>query len=464
MIEWTESLEAAHRNLSGASLKFLDFVKQDSRVRDRSRFDSLFRLNRGEVRMQPWPTFINRRTAEKWAGASLRVFGLIKGIPQRVFDCDPVRIGDYYNISPEVANACLAGINENYLNSIVARGDFMISPAGLKCLEYNVSVSLGGWDIDFYRQLYLSVPIIAEFINSFNVKVVNSSLLTKFLEHIVRTAVKALSGSERRLTIAFVFKKYSKSSDPKTKGYLDKILRMILNSQFDGLSGEVIFCDLSRLQVRDGYVLYEGNKKIQAIIQLYGKEVSTNILKVFEAGRVYLFNGPITSLLGNKLNLAVLSENEDSGIYTPEEREIIRNYIPWTRRIVRGETTKGERKIMLLDFILNNKDRLVIKPPTGLGGENVHIGLHVHPREWKAAVSRALECKNWLIQEYFDSAPFLYQNGADGVVEHNAVWGFFTFGSRFAGAWVRVLPKKSTRGVINRHQGAEEGAVFEVME
>jgi hypothetical protein len=43
-------------------------------------------------------------------------------------------------------------------------------------------------------------------------------------------------------------------------------------------------------------------------------------------------------------------------------------------------------------------------------------------------------------------------------------WGFFMFGPHYAGVWVRVLPRKKSKGVINCHQGASVSVVFNVDE
>jgi hypothetical protein len=92
------------------------------------------------------------------------------------------------------------------------------------------------------------------------------------------------------------------------------------------------------------------------------------------------------------------------------------------------------------------------------------MGRHVSGERWNKLVQRALKNKNWVIQEYVESLPYLYQAGETGCVEHRVVWGFFVFGSRYAGATVRLLPWKDDKGVINVHQGAEKSIVIEVEE
>jgi hypothetical protein len=168
--------------------------------------------------------------------------------------------------------------------------------------------------------------------------------------------------------------------------------------------------------------------------------------------------------MSNKLNIALMSENQDSDIFTLEERETIKKYIPWTRKVKYGQTTYNNQKIKLEDFILSNREQLVLKPGAGLGGVDVHLGYNTPENQWQQVVERAFRERDWVVQERIDSYPFLYQYGKGGYAEHNVNWGAFLFGTRYGGSWLRILPKADPEGVINVTQGAEVGVLFEVDE
>jgi uncharacterized circularly permuted ATP-grasp superfamily protein len=198
---------------------------------------------------------------------------------------------------------------------------------------------------------------------------------------------------------------------------------------------------------------------------MYHGVVPHGILKVFKSGNISIFNGPISNLLSNKLTLAVLSDYEAVDTYTDEEKKIIDTYVPWTRKISPGGTTYGKEKIDdLEDFIFSNREKLVIKPGAGLGGEGVCIGRKSSEEKWEKVLKTAVREKKWLVQELVESSPGLYQCGENGYDLHDTVWGFFIFGSRYSGAWARVMPQKSNKGVINCHQGATVSIIFEVEE
>jgi glutathione synthase/RimK-type ligase-like ATP-grasp enzyme len=193
--------------------------------------------------------------------------------------------------------------------------------------------------------------------------------------------------------------------------------------------------------------------------------VSPPVLEVFKAGNVRLITGPITDLLSNKLNLALLSNyQENKNAFSEEEKKVIDKYVPWSRKMIPGSTTYGARTIKLPDFLLANKDKFILKPANGYGGKDVLIGKRIPGGKWEELIKTAMSRKDWLVQEFVDSSPGLYQAGENGCERHDMVWGFFVLGSTYAGAWVRVLPQKNNKGIINCHQGASVSLTFEVEE
>lgn len=466
-MELTKEVIEAQGNLSKVNIDFLRYVEKNPSCYKRSSFQ-LLELNNWLFTLQPWPTFISRKTKEIFKEAGIKLFKLIRNIPRRVFNNDPHKISEYFNIPLSTAKLQLEGENDEHIEHLLARGDFIISPTGLKCLEYNVSANLGGVKVPIWEKLCLNTPIIAKFIEENNIKIHNENLISLILEHSISLPLKKLSNDEgeKEMNIAVV-----KEMAPDTDGgrnrekiYLNELYKEILHS-INGnrnLKGEVVLCDFPDLTVDDGYVLYKG-KNIQVIIEMYHGIVPPKILESFKSGKVYLVNGPISTLLSDKLTLAVLSDYRNSGGFTDEEKEIIDTYIPWTRKISPASTTYGNETIDdLVDFIGSNKDKLVIKPSRGLGGQGICVGLKSSREEWEIALRKAIKENNWLVQEYISSVPGLYQSGEQGYDYQDMVWGLFIIGSHYVGAWNRVMPKKSNKGVINCHQGATVSIIFEV--
>ena len=266
-------------------------------------------------------------------------------------------------------------------------------------------------------------------------------------------------GQNDEINVAVVLPKF----DTTDKGIVEvisnlkKLYREILKQKAEYLKGEIILTDFSQLDLMSDQVIYNmhgENKKIHVIVEKCNGMVPAPLMNIVERGNVLLFNGPIGQLLSNKLNLALLSEHEDSNLFSIEERETIKKYIPWTRKVTAD----------LEDYIIEHREDLVLKPGDGFGGYGVYLGRNTLHDKWKQFVSIARMDKNWVVQEYIPSYSYLYQEGEYGAVEHYIVWGIFVFGSGECGGVTRVLPVNNNKGVINASQGALFNVILDVAE
>jgi hypothetical protein len=458
-----KEINESQKKLSKVNLDFMEFVEKNPDSLKISGFKSLG-LNDDLFTLQPWPTFINHKMKETFREAGIKLFDLIKGIPKRIFNNDPGKMSVYYEQPLEDVEIQLDGVDDNHIDKLVGRGDFILSSSGLKCLEYNVAASMGGWQIPVWEFMYLNNPIIARFLKDYPVKIKNENLFQLFLEHVVDSTLSKVPGCDNEINMAFVSEGIKERYKNTTVMYLDKLLKEILHRKNKDLEGSVFLCDYRNLDLVDNCLFYKDNR-VHVLTEMYLGYVSFDVMEAFKAGNITLINGPISSLLSNKLNLALLSDYETGNVFTQEEKKIINTYVPWTRKITPGNTTYGKERIHNLErFILSNRETLVIKPGTGFGGKGVCVGRKSSEKEWEEALKTAIKEKSWLVQELVESSPGLYQAGETGCEPHDMVWGFFIFGSRCCGAWNRVMTQKSNKGVINCHQGATVSIIFEVDE
>lgn len=475
-MEITKEIYAAHQKLSNCSAKFLDFVGDNPDSLKRSNFNALLGDGRFDYfKSQPWPTFINNKTKKEMEEASVKVCGLIKSIPGRLFSYDPHKISSYYGIDHKMAMLLLHGVDDDHLSSLLGRGDFILAPSGqLKCLEFNMQTNMGGWELDLLEPLYLNLPIIARFLKESNVRIRKNRIFSLLLEHVLEAFLEkhagAFEGRERRekgeigeVNMAMVFPGSSGLLKHGAVAHLRNLYKQVLIQKKDGLKGDFFIGGNDSLKLSGDSFVYAGHK-IHILIEMSNGYVPVMFMEAVRKGNLVLCNGPVTRLMSNKLNLALLSEHRDSDLFSPEERELIKKYVPWTRKLIPGETTFGRGKVKLEDLVHSHRERLVLKSAEGLGGREVFPGYSTSPAEWQQRVENALKQKQWIIQEYIPPSSYYYQRGEYGWAEHHAVWGLFVFGSRYAGGFVRVLAGEKNRGVINTHQGAEESIILEVEE
>ncbi len=460
----TPEIYAAHRELSRCSVAFLDFVQENPACLDAANFEGVLSTYFGYVKFHPWPTFIDEKTREKINTAAVKVHRLITSIPRRLFANDIHKIMAYYRLPVNAVKLMLrgAGAGQEQPWDVLSRGDFIYSPsAGFKCLEFNMTSNVGGgWQADELEPFYYNTPVLARFLKEYGVKMFRTGFSASLLAHVVdRAAVHPLFENDEEINTAVVYPKYGDSTVAATPvvSRLKEIYQTVLPQEKPVLKGSLVVTDFFRLQVKNGCMVtnIDGEeKKIHIIVEKCNGLVPATVMDVVDTGKVLLFNGPISHLMSSKLNLALLSEHGDSDLFSPEERETIKTYIPWTRKLDTG----------LEDFVIAHRERLVLKPGDGIGGYGVAPGRNTNPDQWKQYVKKALKDLNWVVQEYVPSYLYLYQDGEKGAVEHHMVWGVFVFGSRGCGGFTRVLPAKHHKGVINASQGARLNIIMEVAE
>lgn len=489
----TSEVKRNHENLSKRSVQFLDYMKRNPHGLDTANYSKLF-INNKSHKLQSWPTFINPRTRDEMARASLTLFEILKSIPKRIFDNDFKKISAYYGIPVKLVEYFLDGVTDKSLEHLIARADFILTADGLKCLEYNVNTTIGGLvQIPVWESRYLSVPMISDFIKQNNVKILNRNSFVALFEHLHQAGLNHFPDEYGQINIAVVIPNYVSNAARATSStdiYFNSAYESVLKKDSQW-GGNIFICGFSELAEKKGFVTFKGKNKIHVVFE-YGRGFTTpDILNVFRAGHVVLVNGPIASFLSTKLNLALVSELSHSGLFTPEEQSAIDNYLPWTRMVKKGNGTDRYAPEQLEDYIIGNRKDLVLKPLMGYGGENIYVGRYTSEATWRAVLNRALEAgdwqrvevsdtisqkswddisdeslgiKNWVVQEYAGSASYLYRYGSSGYTEHDAVWGFYLFGKKYCGSWVRAMPRTKGKGIINCHQGAEVSVVFEVDE
>jgi hypothetical protein len=459
-LEIPPGIEAIHSRFSIYNLKFFDYVSRTPGALKSSNYEDI--INAIAYHMfHPWPTFVGPATMAEIQDAALITYKLIKSIPLRVFANDAQEISRYYETPLNMVKTQLSVMDDDLLDALLARGDFILTSSGFKCLEYNISGNIGGIEIPIWQSFYLNNPFIAKFLKEHNLRRKNENFTRLFFTYLVQASARRVSFTGNEINIAIAEDEANPITVEKTGAA--EIYREVLQKWPGQPGGQVIFCNYEQLNLVDGLLFYD-NKRIHILVEKYAGAVTPGILNSFKQGHLSLFNGPVTGLMSNKLGLAVLSENEDSPLFSLQEREAIKKYIPWSRKTVPGDTIYKGQKINLEDFTRSNREALILKPGMGYGGEGVLVGKNTPVEEWEQCVNTAFAGRKWLVQEYVESVPLIYQLDRESYGIHDAVWGFIVLGSQYGDGFLRLLPRDDNRGVINVKQGASLSVIFEVNE
>lgn len=151
--------------------------------------------------------------------------------------------------------------------------------------------------------------------------------------------------------------------------------------------------------------------------------------------------------------------------YSEEERRVFQHHVLWTRVVRDRRTTlpSGESGD-LLEFVLREREWLVLKPSRGYGGEGVLLGQTVGDSEWCAALDAALADEElWVVQRLAQipvvEVPTLTPEGDLRPEAFYHVMGFASSDSGLA-----ILARASQRQVVNVAQRGGMAAVMQAEE
>ncbi|HSN88337.1 MAG TPA: hypothetical protein VL025_16370 [Thermoanaerobaculia bacterium] len=461
---WSEDLRAVHRGLSPQDLQFREAACDDPELLSRATFRKLVD-DKGFIAgtLQPWLTFVGPEKMAELRSVSVGLAGLLRTAPERVLGNDPVRVHDYYGLeTPEILGLFLS--RPNGAETAIGRGDLIDTASGFQCLEFNFTPNLGGWETSEIARLHLGVPATARYLRERGIPTAYTSTGRELFAHLIRSAQARGHCPDGELNVALVVPEAVPAGSEASPA-LDVLRRDFQQACRDSdadLTGDLLPCHFSELTAVRNY-LFLRKSRIHAVAEFCDEPTAPAAYRSFKAEKLTLLNGPIRAVLSSKLNLALLSESAESGVYSSEERDFIRRHVPWTRKVARGATDFRGERVSLPDLLASRREALVLKEATSSGGEGVAIGLHTPQARWDELARQALDAREggWVAQERVESLPYLYQSGEHGCVPHDLIWGPFVFGERYGGVILRMQPK-SVQGAVNSALGATSGIVFEV--
>jgi hypothetical protein len=166
------------------------------------------------------------------------------------------------------------------------------------------------------------------------------------------------------------------------------------------------------------------------------------LLNAYRAHAVCLVNSFRSKLIHKKALFAILTDNKRAHLFSASELDSINSHVPWTR-IVRDELTEYKgREVQLLDFVLTNNERLVLKPNDDYGGHGITIGWNVDGQQWSKALDHAVKNGDYLVQERVPTAreifPALTADGRMQFAEQLVDLDPLLFNGRVGSAFTRL--------------------------
>jgi hypothetical protein len=155
-----------------------------------------------------------------------------------------------------------------------------------------------------------------------------------------------------------------------------------------------------------------------------------------------------TKRVDSKNIMVLVKDGSFEGIFSEEvlaDVRLVREILPWTRRVA-GEIEVDGRSVDGREYLLREKDRLVVKEANSYSSVGVFIGEDHEPDEWAGVVDRALG-GDFIVQEKI-ALPTLPVRLYDGVKEstQDLIYNVnpYMFNGDFGGIYVRASSDKLT--------------------
>jgi hypothetical protein len=306
----------------------------------------------------------------------------------------------------------LLAVNPGYDEvSVTSRLDSFLTDESYAFVELNAECPAGIAYQDVAAEIFLDLPVMRRFRERYNV----SAMFCR--ENMLDTLLK-------------VYEKVRGTGEPPKIGIIDyrglptQREFELFKEFFESRGYQTTIADPRDLEMRDGK-LHHGDFSIDLVYRrllttelLEKKDECKAFLEAYRTQAAVFVNSFRTKYVHKKMLFGVLTDERHQQYFTQDERKAILLSIPWTRRLEDGKTTYVGREIELLNFVRENRDRLVLKPNDEYGGHGIYIGWETDESAWDQAIEKSL-AGDYLVQERVTTSRevFPYVNQTEGRVD-----------------------------------------------
>jgi len=357
----------------------------------------------------------------------------------------------------------LARIDPGYVTtSTAARADAFILPDSLQFAEYNGESPAGAAYSQGLAELFDDEPVMGRFREQFDARFYRP--VEALLEALV-ASYREWGGTASPPLIAIVdWREVPTFSEFE-----------ILCDAFTSQGVPTIICDPRELEYagRTSPGLYAQGRRIDLVYRrvlindIVAREAECRALvDAYEHGVVCVANSLRCKIPHKKAFFAVLTDERHAGLFSSDERELIRRHIPWTAVVEERSVSLDGAMTDLIPLLRARRDRFVIKPNDEYGGTGVTLGWETSESEWDAAIGRALaeRDRGWVAQERIavrrEPFPVCDSGAPGGATTRDMLVDFapYIFRGRLAG----FLTRLSATGLANVTSGGGQVPAFVV--
>ena len=341
------------------------------------------------------PHFVTRRRYNTLVKAAEALFSAIDRVKQLALS-NPALLARMELLPAE---KMLASIDPGYpYLAVTSLLDAHLDNGFLRFVDYNAdtatSVAFGAALAD----LFYECPPVKQFRRHYKLSKLGG---TRHLVSAVLTAQKAFGGRKAPRIGVLEFRQPFQAAEPSEYALLCEMFRR------HGCQAEIVSPDL--LEYRNGELrqgdfvidLVFRRVKVQEFLLRY--DLSHPLVRAYGDRRVCVINSFRSELAHKKAIFALLTDDSLTASFPAAERNAIAEHIPWTRVVAPVRTNYGNKKIDLPEFILKNREKLVLKPNDDSGEEHCYQGWLMDDAGWERALKAAAR-STYVVQEKAESA------------------------------------------------------------
>jgi uncharacterized circularly permuted ATP-grasp superfamily protein len=129
------------------------------------------------------------------------------------------------------------------------------------------------------------------------------------------------------------------------------------------------------------------------------------LVRAYREGTVCMVNSFRSEMVQKKAIFGLLTDESVTAKFPAAERKAIRDHIPWTRLVAQTKTTYKRKAVDLPEFILQHRERLVLKPNDATTDMHSFRGWESDSAAWDRALKTALRSP-YVVQERVEAPRF----------------------------------------------------------
>jgi len=354
------------------------------------------------------PNFISRRQYETLVKTGESLIAAIDRVQQMVM-VNPVLLARL-DLLP--AEKMLASIDPGYQAlEVAARLDSHMVNGHLHFVQYNADSPTGAGYADALADLFYDAPPVKELRKKYTLTRASGR---KHLLHALLKSYKQFGGASKKPNIAIVeFRSTYHSGQSEFQFYRDFFRE-------EGYAVEIVSPE--QLEYRNR-VLRKGSFEIDLVYRRLGVQefllrfdLSHPLVKAYRDRAVCIVNSFRSELAHKKAMFGLLTDESLTARFPAAERKAIRDHVPWTRLVTAAKTTYDDKTVDLPEFIVQNRERLTLKPNDDYSDQHTYFGWEMDAGAWDRALKQAMRSP-YVVQERVEPVRSVFPLIAFGHLE-----------------------------------------------